>query len=129
MGLRDRLGQLFGAKPKPAARKPAAKGPLPSVKDSPRAKLIAEAMRIHRTQGAMVRQVLTDAVGELQKGGAKTLRDPEALARLMGLIQAQRTMKRLMSGDLRRYLVLNGVRELLGGSAPAEPTKTKAVRR
>ncbi len=128
MGWRDSLNGLLGKKPKAAPRKPAAKGP-PAVKDSDRAKLIAEALKVHRTQGAMVRDVLASAVGELQAGGVKTLRDPHALERLMSLIQAQRTMKRLMSGDLRRHVMLNGVRELRDGPVPPSSAKTKVVKR
>ena len=124
MGWRDSLGRLFGAAPKPPARKPMGKQPNLGVAGSPRAKLIAEALKIQKTQGNMVREVLSKAISELEQGGVKTLRDPKALTRLMTLIQTRRALQRMITG---------GMRELLGGPpappAPPTPPKSKVVRR
>jgi hypothetical protein len=129
VSLRARLRDLFGRSAK-AAPKSAAKPPRSSgVADSARAKLIAEALAIHRAQGERLRGTIMSTIDELQRGGAKTLRDPEALARLMALIQARRTMAGLMAGGLKRYLVLGGLRELLGRAPPPDPPKAKVTRR
>ncbi len=87
MGL---FKNLFG-KPKPAAKKPGS----PPAKDSARAKLIADALRIQRTQGAVVRKTLSHAIGSLTKTGSEILRDPDALERLMSLIQTRQTLNGL----------------------------------
>ncbi len=127
------FSSLFGGKKKPAAKGAAKpKGP---VKD-PRADLISAALALHKTQGAEVRASLTNAVKALED--RKTLRNPAELERLLALVQAHRAMKRLFSGDLRRYLVLTGMREWTGKEpkdAPAAsppqkaPARTTVVRR
>lgn len=92
MGL---FKNLFGGKPTPGQAK---KAGSPAAKDSPRAKLIADALRIQRAQGAVVRDTLTKAIGDLGKTGPKILKDPDALARLVGLIQTRQTLNGLATG-------------------------------
>ncbi len=127
MNWRDSLGKWFGTTPK-ATPKPGAKKKI-TVADNPRAQLIAEARRIHREQGAGLRTAIAKTLDHLAKGGASTLRDPDAAARLMELIQAQSAMKRLMGNDLRRYLVLTGLRQWLGDGKAIAPPKSRVVRR
>jgi hypothetical protein len=116
MNWRARFAHLLGAPaPRRTAERRAAK---PSES---RAELIAAAREIQRTHGRAVRAVLQSSIDALQKDGAKTLRDPDAVARLMGLIHAQRVMHGLMRGDLKRYLVLTGLRQLLGQDAAPPP--------
>ena len=82
-------------------------------KDNPtRAQLIENALAIHRKHGNALRRQLDRSLQSLA-ADKKVLRDPDELARLMALAHARRSMGRLMAGDLRRYLVLSGVRELL----------------
>jgi hypothetical protein len=111
------FSSLFGGKKKPAA-KPAAKT-KGSVKD-PRADLISTALALHKTHGAEMRAALTNAVKALKD--RKTLRNPAELARLLALVEAHRAMGRLFSHDLRRYLVLSGLRQWTG----KEPQDAKA---
>jgi hypothetical protein len=80
-----------------------------------RTKAAKEVMALHHTQGAVLRDALRTALKGLED--RRTLRDPETLERLLALAQAQRAMGRLLSGDLRRYLVLAGLRQWSG----AEP--------
>jgi hypothetical protein len=140
MNWRARLGGLLGGTPKPAAKSPTAKSTAksatpskamrPALADSPRAKVIAEAKRIHRAQSANIRAQIAKSIDELQRAGPKTLRDPEALERLMGLIQAQRALSGLMGHDLKRYLVLGGLRQFMAKDAgPPKPPKPRVVRR
>lgn len=91
------LKNLFGGKPKTAPKKA---GALP-VKDSARAKLIAEAQRIQRSQGSAVRQTLTQAISDLGKAGPKLLKDPDALTRLVSLIQTRQTLNGLATGEAK----------------------------
>lgn len=132
MSWRDSLGKWLGGTSKPKAKTAAPKKAI-AVADNPRAQLIAEARRIHRAQGTALRRAIAETLDRLARGGPTTLRDPEAAARLMELIQAQRAMGRLMGHDLRRYLVLVGMRQWLGegkaASAPAPASKSRVVRR
>lgn len=116
------FSSLWGGKKK-AAVKPATTKTKPK---DPRADLITTALALHKTHGAELRATLQGAVKALED--RKTLRDPHELARLLSLVQAHRAMKRLFSGDLRRYLVLSGFREWTGKEpggvpAPAGPPK------
>ncbi len=109
------FSSLFGGKKKPPP-KPAAK-PKPT-----RADLIAAALTLHKARGAELRTGLTNAMKALED--RRTLRDPEELERLLALVQAHRAMKRLFSNDLRRYLVLAGLRQW-SGREPTSPSDTR----
>src|SRR5579871_5814381 len=100
-----RLSALLGGK-KPARGAQAKPAGARGVSKNARAQLIENALTLHRDTGAPLRAALNKAVKGLED--RRTLRDPEALARLLALVQAQRAMQRLFSGDLRRYLVLAG---------------------
>ena len=110
------FSSLFGGKKKPPPN-PAAKTKT-TAKD-PRADLISAALALHKTRGAEMRAGLINAVRALED--RKILRDPEELERLLALVQAHTAMKRLMSHDLRRYLVLAGLRQW-SGREPKEPS-------
>ena len=75
---------------------------------SSRDQLIKDAMRIHHASGASVRAVIRTALKGLED--RRTLRDPEALERLLAVVRAQRTITQFMDSSLRRYLVLAGLR-------------------
>ena len=112
MSWRKSLGRLLGTSAKPAARPTAASKSKGGVADSARAAIIAEARRIHRAQSANVRATLVKAIDELQRGGAKNpARSRRLLTRLMELIHAQQTMQELTANDMKRYLLLTGIRE------------------
>ena len=127
MSWRTQIGKLLGGTPKPKAKAAAPKKITPA--DNPRAQAIAEARRVHRAQGAALRTAIAKTLDGLARGGATTLRDPDAAARLMELIQAQRAMGRLMGHDLRRYLVLVGLRQWLGEGKATVAPKSRVVRR
>lgn len=129
MNWRARLGKLVGAASKTPAKK-TAKKPLPAPAGSARAQIIAEARRIHSAQSANVRRQIAQSIDELQRAGAKTLHDPVALERLMGLIQASRAMGGLMRHDLKRNLVLTGMPQLLGNDEVSpHRSKSRVVKR
>jgi len=122
-GWRTRLSSLFGRK-KPPARAKTKSAPSTGIHDSPRARLIKATLAMHREQGAVLRASLHKSLQSLED--RRTLRDPEALERLLALAQAQRAMQRLFSGDLRRYLVLAGMRQWAGkepGPVGASPVQ------
>ena len=121
MGL---FKNLFG-KPKPAAKKPGS----PPAKDSARAKLIADALRIQRTQGAVVRKTLSNAIGSLTKSGSEILRDPDALARLMSLIQTRQTLNGLADAAPGLLPPTDGAGGPKAAQGAAIPPKSRAVRR
>jgi hypothetical protein len=123
------LKKLLGGPAKAPAKSTAQKKGMPAVADSPRAKAIAEAKRIHRTQSAMVRTQIANSIDELQRAGPKILRDPAQLERLMGLIQAQRAVGGLMRHDLKRYMVLTGLRQWLGKDKVSPPARPRVVKR
>ncbi len=95
-----------------------------------RPQLIKDALALHETHGAALRAALTAELKHLEN--PRTLRDPNELQRLLALAQARKVMARLMNGDLRRYLVLAGLRQWSGrepqAPAAAAPAKT-VVRR
>ena len=127
MSWRTQIGKLFGGTAKPKAKAAAPKKITPT--DNPRAQAIAEARRVHRVQGAPLRAAIAKARDELARAGATTLRDPDAAARLMDLIHAQRAMGWLMGNDLRRFLVPVGVRQWLSEKKPDAVPKSRVVRR
>ena len=98
------------------------------VNESARMRLINQALAIHRDQGAALRTDLNKILKRLED--RRTLRDPEALERLLALAQAQRAMQRLFAGDLRRYLVLAGLRQWTGKEPdPERPGADNGERR
>jgi hypothetical protein len=115
------FSSLWGGKKKPAP-KPAA-ATKPAAKD-PRADLIATALALHKTQGAEMRASLQNALQAL--ADRKTLRNPGELARLLALVNAHLALKRLLSHDLRRYLVLAGLRAWTEQEPPVPPEGSAA---
>jgi len=124
--MADWFSSLWGKKKSQPKLPVKAKGP---AKD-PRADLIKTALALHQTHGDALRASLTKAVSALED--RRTLRDPEKLERLLSIVQAQRAMQRLFAGDLRRYLVLAGMRQWNGKEPSAQNApapRPKVVRR
>lgn len=120
------LRSLFGA-PKPikgAARPNKQKTVLPA---SERAALLKQALAAHRAGRSHVRDVLEQQLDALRAKVPKPGRDPESTQRLLTLHQADGALKRLMTHDLKRFLVLVGIRELLADSRDAgrRPTQKR----
>ncbi len=107
------LKKLFGSPPprKPVAR-PSAK--TSSAGKGDRAALIAEAMKIYREQHAQARGVLEKALVDFRAKPPSPLADREGMERLLALRQAQLDLGRLFAHDLKRFLVLVGIRQWLG---------------
>lgn len=110
------LKALFGRKSKAAAkagRQPARPTPKTVLPPSARAALLKEALAAHRAGRAHVRDVLEQELAELRAKVPRPGRDSAATERLLALHQADGALKRLMTHDLKRFLVLVGIRELL----------------
>src|SRR5687767_3626188 len=115
MSLWSGLRTLFGAsKPKKALARPQQKTVLAP---SERAALLKQALGAHRAGRSHVRDMLERQLNELRAKVPKPGRDPEATERLLTLHHADGALKRLMSHDLKRFLVLVGIRELLDEEA------------
>ena len=93
----------------------------PDIKNSARAKLIAEAVALHKIHSAPIRAIIANAARTLEKDTARALRNPAELSRLLAIVEAGRTFDRLMSGGLKSYLVLTGVREGLSQGKTLPP--------
>lgn len=117
------LRSLFGEKPKPKAVKPKQKTVLAP---SERAALLKEALAAHRAGRSHVRDALERRLDEYRAKIPRPGRDPEATERMLSLQQADGALKRLMGHDLKRFLVLVGIRELLDEQAAA-PKSTRAL--
>ncbi len=117
------LRALFGEKPKPKANKPKHETVLAP---SERAALLKQAMAAHRAGRSHVRDMLERQLDEYRAKIPRPGRDPEATARMLSLQQADGSLKRLMGHDLKRFLVLVGIRELLDGEAPP-PKSTRTL--
>ena len=121
--------RFWGKKPtpepgaKPTAKKPAPKGRA-LVAQSDRAKLIAQGLAAHRLHGAALRATLDRTIADLERAQAKLLRNPQALDRLLSLARARRALRAMLGSDLRRYLVLTGLREWLEQSGRPNPPAT-----
>ena len=115
MNWRRRIASLWGGGAPPSPSRPVAR--KPGAQGTDRAALIAAAMAAHRQQGAPLRAELQKAIKAL--ADRRTLRDPAALERLLALAQAQQALARLFANDLRRYVVLAGLRHWLGPDGPA----------
>lgn len=119
---RDRLAGLLGGKSTQRSKRRRSPGPRKSKSNKSntyvegtgeRAALIKEAMEVyHRRQGE-ARGVLDQALEQMRKKPPKTVSENEKLLRLLELHQANLGLKALMAHDLRRYLVLSGIRGLL----------------
>lgn len=119
-GLRALFG---GGKPKKAlAKRPVQKTVLPP---SARAALLKDALAAHRAGRAHVRDALEKQLDEFRAKVPRPGKDPKATERLLSLHQADGTLKKLMTHDLKRFLVLVGIRELLGDTPP--PPKPRIV--
>ena len=107
------LKKLFGSPPpRKPVKKPAAKTYDSSKSD--RAAVIAEAMKVYREQRAQARGVLEKAVADFRAKPPSPLHDREGMERLLALRQAQLDLGRLFAHDLKRFLVLVGIRQWLG---------------
>ncbi len=116
---------LFGA-PKPtkkATARPKQKTVLPP---SERAALIKEALAAHRAGRAHVRDVLERQLNAPRAKVPNPTRDPDATARLLTLAHADSTLKKLMTHDLKPFLVLVGIRQLLD-EKPKAPDRPPPV--
>lgn len=117
------LRSLFGEKPKPKAARPKQKTVLAP---SERAALLKDALAAHRAGRSHVRDALERRLDEFRAKIPRPGRDPDATQRMLSLQQADGSLKRLMGHDLKRFLVLVGIRELLGEAAPA-PKSTRPL--
>ena len=104
------LKKLFGS---PPPRKPVKKPPAKTSGKSDRAAVIAEAMKIYRAQRAQGRGVLEKAVADF-RAKPPSPADREGLERLLALRQAQLDLGHLFAHDLKRFLVLVGIRQWQG---------------
>jgi len=106
------LRALFGA---PMAKnKPQRPKHKTVLAPTERAALLKEALTAHRVGRTHVRDVLEDRLATLRAKIPNPNRDPDALAKMLTLTQADNTLKKLMTHDLKRFLVLVGIRQLLG---------------
>ncbi len=129
MSFTDRLKGLFGAKKKSPPKK--AKTPAKTYVTSKtnRAEVIAEAMAVYKRERGQMQSGLDKALADLRAQAPKLLHDPQALARLLTLHKAHMDMRRMMASDNERFLVLSGMRELLGDPpAPKMPVKKPGKR-
>ncbi len=112
-GFGDQLRKWFGSKPsqKSAPRK-STKTHASSKSD--RAALIADAMKIYRTQRAQGRGVLEKVLMDARVKPPAALFDRKGLERVLALRRAQLDLGQLFSHDLKRFLVLVGIRQWLG---------------
>lgn len=124
-----RLKALFGgpgakAGRRDAARK-AAKGagnaPGPALPSGARAALIRDAMAAHRAGRAHVRDVLERRLDDLRAKVPNPGRESDGAAHAQGPARDEAAVKRFMAHDLKRFLVLVGVRDLMD-QAPAAPS-------
>ena len=123
------LKKLFGA---PAPRKPTKRlnAKTNGVAKVDRATIIAEAMKIYRQQRAKARGVLDKAIAAFRAKPPSPLNDREGTERLLALRQAEMDLGRLFAHDLKRFLVLAGIRQWLGEGRSSEraavpPPKSK----
>lgn len=123
-------GLFGGSKPKKPAREGAQrKGPTKQktvLPPSERAALLKEALAAHRAGRSHVREVLEHQLDELRAKVPNPSRDPEATARVLTLTHANGALKKLMTHDLKRFLVLVGIRQLLD-EKQQRPDRLRAV--
>ena len=126
MSFTDRLKGLFGAKKKSQPKKTKSAKTYVTSKTN-RAEVIAEAMAVYRRERAQMRAGLDKTLTQLRADAPKLINDPEALARLLTLHKAHLDLRNLMASDNKRFLVLSGLRELLGH--PPAPKGGKGPRK
>ena len=126
--LTDRLKGLFGGKKaSPKKAKPPAKTYV--VSKTNRAEVMAEAMAVYRREKGRMQDGLDKALADMRKEAPKLLHDPEALARLLTLHKAHVDMRKMMASDHERFLVLSGMRELLGDPKAAKGSTKPSPKR
>ena len=142
----DHIARLFGSKPaprsksrkssrQPKSRAPKSKGYVDGAGE--RAELIKGAMAVYRSRRGEARGTLDQALEQMSKKPPKTVSEQDDLVRLLALHQANVGIKTLMSHDLRRYLVLSGIRGLMEdlptrsdhSASPGAPSARNSVRR
>lgn len=121
MSLKDSLTGLFAKKPPP--KKTAAKKQTTVLAPSRRAEMLEWAAQIHRGKAAMARGEIDGALKQF-RAKPPSLRDVDALARMMRITRAESELRRLMNHREWRYLVLAGVRQLLIDAPPEAPSPT-----
>lgn len=121
----DRLKGLFGGKKKSQPKKAKSAKTYVTSKTN-RAEVIAEAMAIYKRERTQMQTGLDKALAGLRTEAPKLLHDPESLARLLTLHKAHMKMRTMMASDNKRFLVLSGMRELLGD--PLQPKKPEKSR-
>ena len=119
----DRLKGLFGGKKKRLPTKPKTSAKTYVTSKTNRAEVMAEAMAIYRRERGQMQAALDKQLAQMREDAPKLLHDPAALARLLTLHKAHMDMRKLMASDNKRFLVLSGMRELLGD--PPDPKKAK----
>jgi hypothetical protein len=129
MSFTDRLKGLFGAKKKSPPKKAKTSARTYVTSKTNRAEVIAEAMAVYKRERSQMQSGLDKALADLRAQAPKLLHDPQALARLLTLHKAHMDMRRMMASDNERFLVLSGMRELLGDqAAPQKPLKKPTKR-
>ncbi|MGE4062797.1 MAG: hypothetical protein AB7E79_05465 [Rhodospirillaceae bacterium] len=114
----------------PTAKKVAPRPKLKTVlPPSERAALLKQAISAHRAGRSHVRNVLESQLDELRAKVPKPSRDPKATERLLSLHQADGALKRLMTSDLKRFLALVRIRELLEAQGPDKRPRAPVPKR
>lgn len=120
MSMWSGLRALFGEKkPKKAPARPKQKTAL---SPAARAALIKEAMNAHRAGRDHVRDVLDRQLDELRARVPDPGRDLAGSERLLSAAQADGTLKKLMTSDLKRVLALVGLRQRMAEATPRAKT-------
>ena len=116
IGLGERLKRLLtGAPPGGRAK---AKRPPAKTGATDRAAVIAAAMAVYRTGRVQGRDALDQIAADLRAKLPTALHDREGLERLLALHRAHTDLRKLLGHDLKRYLVLAGIRQWLGEGGP-----------
>jgi hypothetical protein len=127
MSVWSGLRALFSdPKPTKAVARPHKKTAL---SPAARAALIKDAMEAHRVGRTHVRDVLERELDALRAKVPDPARDPAASQRLLAADQTNGTMKKLMGSDLKRVLMLIGMRQRLRDEAPAAPKTARTESR
>ena len=125
----DRLKGLFGGKKKRPSAKTGTSSKAGGRGKADRAQVMAEAMAVYRRERGQMQAGLDKQLAKMRADAPKLLRDPEALAKLLTLHKAHVEMRKLMTSDNKRFLVLSGMRELLGDPpTPKGPKKPPTKR-
>lgn len=125
----DRFKGLFRGKKKRLPAKPPKSAKTYVTSKTNRAEIMAEAMAIYRRERGQMQAGLDKQLAQMREDAPKLLHDPEALARLLALHKAHMEMRKLMASDHKRFLVLSGMRELLGDPPAAKKAKKPPAKR